>query len=345
MYDDTIAEAEREADSVLANANTQAQNGQSAALTAECDALRKQVEALRASARSYRDKLLQLLQQQRELLESRTPSCSNPPDYIWIQSYTAHWKRAAPKWCWALRMRMAASCASHSLPTRTPNETVPEMIAFFSHHAICALGVATFGPAQVHADSPEYGAILHTPKLAWQGYPLCQTLSRALNVPFACDTDVNAAALAEVRLGAARGLHSRLYLTIGTGIGGGLYCEDRLVHGMLHPEWGHMLLAPRADDPTPEGFCPFHQHCAEGLAAGPAMEKRWDVSARDLPADHPAFDLEAYYLAQVCVNALMTVSPERILLGGGVMQREGLLPRVRQICAPACKTAISQPRS
>lgn len=219
---------------------------------------------------------------------------------------------------------------SHSLPTRTPNETVPEMIAFFSQHAICALGVATFGPAQVHADSPEYGAILHTPKLAWQGYPLCQTLSRALNVPFACDTDVNAAALAEVRLGAARGLHSCLYLTIGTGIGGGLYCEDRLVHGILHPEWGHMLLAPRADDPTPEGFCPFHQHCAEGLAAGPAMEKRWGVSARDLPADHPAFDLEAYYLAQVCVNALMTVSPERILLGGGVMQREGLLPRVRQ---------------
>ena len=218
---------------------------------------------------------------------------------------------------------------SHSLPTRTPNETVPEMIAFFSQHAICALGVATFGPAQVHADSPEYGAILHTPKLAWQGYPLCQTLSRALNVPFACDTDVNAAALAEVRLGSARGLHSCLYLTIGTGIGGGLYCEDRLVHGMLHPEWGHMLLAPRADDPTPEGFCPFHQHCAEGLAAGPAMEKRWGVSARDLPADHPAFDLEAYYLAQVCVNALMTVSPERILLGGGVMQREGLLPRVR----------------
>ena len=135
---------------------------------------------------------------------------------------------------------------SHSLPTRTPNETVPEMIAFFSQHAICALGVATFGPAQVHADSPEYGAILHTPKLAWQGYPLCQTLSRALNVPFACDTDVNAAALAEVRLGSARGLHSCLYLTIGTGIGGGMVAGGKLYTGCAGGgmEVGHMITRP-----------------------------------------------------------------------------------------------------
>ena len=218
---------------------------------------------------------------------------------------------------------------TNTLPTRSPAETVPRMIDFFSRYSVCALGIASFGPVQVHPEAADYGTILNTPKLAWQGYPLCGTLSQALHVPFACDTDVNAAALAEARMGAAKGLHSCLYLTVGTGIGGGLYCEDRLVHGMLHPEWGHMLISPRADDPAPDGFCPFHKHCAEGLASGPAIEKRWGMPASEMPDDHPAFDLEAYYLAQVCVNALMTVSPERILLGGGVMQRTFLLPRVR----------------
>ena len=216
------------------------------------------------------------------------------------------------------------------LPTEEPGRTLPAMIDFFRDKGISALGIGSFGPLQLNPAAPDYGSITSTPKLAWRSVPILKAMTDALNVPGEIDTDVNAAALAEFELGAAKGLRSCLYVTVGTGIGGGLYCEDRLVHGMLHPEWGHMLLAPRADDPTPEGFCPFHQHCAEGLAAGPAMEKRWGVSARDLPADHPAFDLEAYYLAQVCVNALMTVSPERILLGGGVMQREGLLPRVRQ---------------
>lgn len=233
---------------------------------------------------------------------------------------------------------------SQTIPTRTPAQTVPEIIAYFRAHPVCTLGVATFGPVQVHPEHPDYGTILHTPKLAWQGYPLCQQLSAALDVPCACDTDVNAAALAEVRLGAARGLRSCLYLTIGTGIGGGLYCEDRLVHGMLHPEWGHMLLAPRADDPAPDGFCPFHRHCAEGLAAGPAIEKRWGMAGSLLPADHPAIDLEAWYLAQLCVNAMMAVSPERILLGGGVMQCSGLLPRVRSYVAQMQNGYLATPQ-
>lgn len=223
------------------------------------------------------------------------------------------------------RILHSASCA-----TRTPDETLPDIIAYFKAHDIAALGLASFGPCDVNPASPTYGTILNTPKPGWGHFPFRQVLMDALGVPVICENDVNAAALAEGRVGNAKGLHNFLYLTIGTGIGGGMYCEGNLVHGMLHPEWGHVLLAPRADDPTPDGFCPFHKHCAEGLAAGPALEKRWGVPGKELPDDHIAFDLEAYYLAQLCVCAIMSCMPERILLGGGVMQRGDMLPRIRR---------------
>ena len=150
------------------------------------------------------------------------------------------------------------------------------------------------------------------------------------DIPAAIDTDVNAAIIAEKELGAARGCQNAVYVTVGTGIGGGVLCNGRPVHGMLHPEVGHMLLRPHPDDPNPRGVCPYHDGCLEGLAAGPAIGARIGGDARLLADDHPTFAIEAHYLAQMCVNLIMTLSPERIILGGGVMQRKALLPMIRR---------------
>ncbi len=220
-----------------------------------------------------------------------------------------------------------------TIPTMDPVSTCDQMIAFFRPRRIAALGIAAFGPIQPDPARPRYGDILTTPKPGWRDFPLLSTLQSALQVPCCIDTDVNGAALGESVLGAAKGLKNCLYLTIGTGIGGGLICEGNLVHGAQHPEWGHMLLRPHPSDPAPDGFCPYHKGCLEGLAGGPAIEKRWGVSAKQLPADHPAWALEAEYLAQVCAIAFMTVSPQMILLGGGVMSQPGLLPLVRSLTA------------
>ena len=217
-----------------------------------------------------------------------------------------------------------------ALPTLIPEQTIPAVLEFFKQNRVDALGIASFGPVNLRACSDSYGTILNTPKLAWQRYPLLEELKGALGVPCAIDTDVNAAALAECTLGAAKGLLNCLYLTIGTGIGGGLFCEGQLVHGLMHPEWGHMLIARHENDPLLNGVCPYHPNCAEGFASGPSIQTRWGIPAKDLPPDHRGWELEAFYLGQLCVNALMTVSPEVIILGGGVMHQESLLPMVRQ---------------
>lgn len=217
-----------------------------------------------------------------------------------------------------------------TLPTETPDITMPPMQAFFRDHGIDALGVGSFGPLDLNPDSPTYGYITSTPKLKWKDYPLLPELLHGRNIPAAIDTDVNAAALAELEMGAAKGCRSAVYITVGTGIGGGVVVDGKTVHGLLHPEVGHMLLRPHPDDPIPHGVCPYHDGCLEGLAAGPAIGARVQGDARDLPDDHPAFRIEAYYLAQMCQNLIVTVSPEKIILGGGVMQRESLFPLVRQ---------------
>ncbi len=217
-----------------------------------------------------------------------------------------------------------------SIPTTEPDETMAGIIAYFQKHDIQALGVGCFGPLDLKESSPTYGYITSTPKLKWRNFPIVKTLTQALHVPVMLDTDVNGAALAESTLGAARGLSSCLYVTVGTGIGGGLVIEGNLVHGLLHPELGHMLLRPLAEDPTPEGFCPYHEGCLEGMACGPAIEKRWGASARELHPDHPAWRLEAAYLAQMCANAIVSFSPEKIILGGGVMQQKHLFPLIRK---------------
>ena len=217
-----------------------------------------------------------------------------------------------------------------TLPTETPDKTMPPMQAFFRNHEIDALGVGSFGPLALGKGDPNYGAITTTPKLAWRNYPLLQRLTEGLDIPSAIDTDVNAAALAEAEAGAARGCRSAVYVTIGTGIGAGICIDGKPVHGMLHPEAGHMLLRPHPDDPLPRGVCPYHDGCLEGLAAGPALGARANGNAKDLPDDHPLFALEAHYLAQMCVNLILTVSPEKIILGGGVMQRASLFPMIRK---------------
>ncbi len=217
-----------------------------------------------------------------------------------------------------------------TFPTLTPDETLPRLIAFFQGKGIDALGIGSFGPIGLDRADPLYGHITSTPKLAWRNCDLCGILGGALNVPIGFDTDVNAAALAELTLGAAQGLDSCVYFTVGTGVGGGVVVGGQLVHGMLHPEVGHILLAAHPDDPTPDGFCPYHKGCLEGLANGPAIEKRWGISARELPPEHPAWALEAHYLAQACMSVILSISPKRIVLGGGVMHQLHLVPMIRQ---------------
>lgn len=217
-----------------------------------------------------------------------------------------------------------------SFPTRKPEETMPDLISFFRDKQIEALGVSSFGPLNLNENDLNYGDITTTPKLEWRNYPLRRELMKALNVPVGIDTDVNGAALAEAKLGAGNGLDSLVYYTIGTGIGGGAVVEGKLLHGLVHPEMGHMLLRPAQDDPAPHGFCPYHDGCLEGMANGPAIEKRWGVSAKELNEDHPAWALEAEYLAQMCVNTILTLSPKKIVLGGGVMHQMHLFPRIRR---------------
>lgn len=217
-----------------------------------------------------------------------------------------------------------------SIPTEAPEKTIPAMIDWFRDKRIAALGIGTFGPVDLKKDSPTYGWITKTPKPGWSDKPLMPPMQEALGVPALIDTDVNAAALAEWKLGAAKGLNSCLYVTVGTGIGAGLVVEGKLVHGLVHPEFGHMLLRQEKEDPAPDGFCPYHKGCLEGLAAGPAIEKRWGRKAYDLPADHEAWNLEAAYLAQMCMDAVCGFSPEKIILGGGVMQQKHLFPLIRK---------------
>ena len=225
------------------------------------------------------------------------------------------------------------SLETETISTRAPEKTVPELIDWFRREKIDALGIGTFGPVNLKKDSPSYGTITSTPKAGWRGYPLLTMLTDALNVPAAIDTDVNAAAIAECRMGAAKDCRSAVYVTVGTGIGAGIVVNGEPVHGLVHPEVGHMLMRPHPLDPMPQGVCPYHESCLEGLASGPALSKRAGRSAEELPDGDPIFTLEANYLAQLCVNLILTVSPEKIMIGGGVLQRSFMLDRIRKITA------------
>lgn len=222
--------------------------------------------------------------------------------------------------------------AEATFPTTTPAQTLERTAAFLGDHAhrLEAVGVASFGPVDPNPRSPTYGYITSTPKPGWRDTDVAGTLQRALGVPVRLDTDVNAAGLGEQRWGAARGLETFLYLTVGTGIGGGGMANGRLLHGLLHPEMGHIRIPHDSRrDPFP-GACPFHGDCLEGLAAGPALQARWGLQPEALPDDHPAWPLEAHYLALAVANFICSLSPQRIVLGGGVMQRSQLFPWIRR---------------
>ncbi len=214
-------------------------------------------------------------------------------------------------------------------PTTTPEETVAQMLAYFRNKEIQALGVASFGPIDINPASPTYGSILDTPKPHWSNYNLLADLKQELPVPIFFDTDVNGAALAEHYWGAAKGLSSCIYLTIGTGIGGGAYLDGKLVHGLLHPEMGHIYVRRHQNDDY-AGTCPFHSDCLEGLAAGPSIYGRLGIAGKDIPATHEVWDFISYYLAQALINYTMILSPEIILLGGGVMKQQQLFPKIRE---------------
>lgn len=221
--------------------------------------------------------------------------------------------------------------AEERIPTTTPVETFRRVLQFFrdANLPIESLGISTFGPVDLDQTSPTFGSITTTPKPGWRNTDLLSPLSE-LKVPIELDTDVNGAAYGEYKFGAARGLNTFVYYTIGTGIGGGGMIGGKLMHGLTHPEMGHVLLPhDKQVDPFP-GCCPSHGNCFEGLASGPALKARWGEDASNFGPDHPAWALEARYIGLALTNTILTLSPQRIILGGGVMQNEFLLPKIRQ---------------
>jgi fructokinase len=220
--------------------------------------------------------------------------------------------------------------AQESFPTTTPEETIGKAVSFFKgHEPFTALGIATFGPCDLDPRSPNYGHITSTPKAGWENVNLLGLFRRAFAVPIGFDTDVNVAALGEWKWGAGKGLESVVYLTVGTGIGGGGISNGRTMHGLVHPEMGHIRV-PRVSGDSFPGNCPYHGDCLQGLAAGPAIEARWGKPAEELPPDHPAWSLEASYLALALNDLICVLSPQRIILGGGVMHQRHLFPLVRR---------------
>ena len=216
-----------------------------------------------------------------------------------------------------------------SIPTKTPEETIPLLIDFFKQRNIDALGIGCFGPLELNKKAEKYGYITTTTKLAWRNFDFLGSMKKALQCPVGFDTDVNGSVLGEVTFGQAKGKSCALYLTIGTGIGAGIYIEGNLLHGMLHPEAGHVLITRRETD-TYGGKCPYHKNCLEGLAAGPAIEGRYGKKAVDLAEEEDVWDLEADYIAQALTGYILTLSPEIIILGGGVMHQMQLFPLIRK---------------
>lgn len=216
-----------------------------------------------------------------------------------------------------------------SIPTKTPEETIPLLIDFFKQRNIDALGIGCFGPLELNPKAEKYGYITTTTKLAWRNFDFLGSMKNALQCPVGFDTDVNGSVLGEVTFGQAKGKSCALYLTIGTGIGAGIYIEGKLLHGMLHPEAGHVLITRKETD-IYEGKCPYHKNCLEGLASGPAIEGRYGKKAADLAGDEVVWDLVADYIAQALTGYILTLSPEIIILGGGVMHQMQLFPLIRK---------------
>lgn len=215
------------------------------------------------------------------------------------------------------------------ISTTNPEETISQICSYFRNKNIAALGVGAFGPVNLDPKSDRYGCILDSTKLAWRHYPLRNKLMNSLQVPIGLDTDVNAACLGEVTAGNGRGHDPVIYITVGTGVGVGIYVNQGLLHGMLHPEGGHIILKRHPED-NYSGNCHYHKDCIEDLAAGPSIEKRWGKKADQLTDREEVWELESYYIAQALVDFIMLLSPEKIILGGGVMKQSQLFPLIRE---------------
>lgn len=216
-----------------------------------------------------------------------------------------------------------------TFPTTTPEVTMPKLISYFKEKEIEALGIGCFGPIDLDEKSKTYGYITSTPKLEWANFNIAGVLKEALGCPIGFDTDVNSSVLGEVTFGQAKNKKCTIYITIGTGIGAGIYIEGKLLHGMLHPEAGHIMIQKRDTD-TYVGRCPYHKTCFEGLASGPAIEERWGKKAFELENEDTVWDLEAYYIAQALANYILILSPDMIILGGGVMHQKQLFPLIHK---------------
>ena len=234
--------------------------------------------------------------------------------------------------------------ARESFPTEDGVTTIQKVQEFFDQYEdIAAIGIASFGPIDVRTDSATYGYVLDTPKRGWSGFDFLGAMKEWRDIPYYWTTDVNAAGWAEYVSGSAADVDNIVYLTVGTGVGAGIIANGQFVGGYSHPEAGHIMMAKHSQDHY-AGHCPFHgYHCLEGLAAGPAMEERWGVSAKELPDDHLAWQIEAFYLAQAAVTYTATLRPERIVFGGGVPHRDILLPMVRQSFAEQLHDYLAVP--
>jgi fructokinase len=228
-----------------------------------------------------------------------------------------------------------AILAEARFPTADPVSTLTRVRDFLAESSrtlgdIRAIGVASFGPVVLDMASPHFGCIANTPKVGWSRTDMIGMLARQFSCPVGFDTDVNAAALAEHRWGAGRGIENLVYLTVGTGVGGGVLVDGAPLHGLLHPEIGHIRPRRHPLDQTFAGVCPFHGDCLEGLASGPAIVARSGSELQHLDQSHAQWDIEADYLGQLCAQLVLTLSPQRIVMGGGVMSQQRLLPVIRQ---------------
>ena len=217
-----------------------------------------------------------------------------------------------------------------SIPTLAPETTMPAILDFFKNKNISALGIGCFGPVDLDKKSPTYGYITTTPKLAWRNYDIVGVCKKELGIPVGFDTDVNGSALGEATWGFTKELDNSIYITVGTGIGVGVIIDKKPYHGMLHPEGGHIFLARHPQDPMERGVCPYHELCLEGLASGPSIQARWGKPGVELADRKEVWELEAYYLAQAICSYIMILSPERIIVGGGVAHQEQMMPLIRK---------------
>lgn len=215
-----------------------------------------------------------------------------------------------------------------TIPTTHPEETFDSIFNFFDQYELKAIGIGSFGPINVNRQSETYGYITSTPKKLWRNIDFLGTVKRRYNIPVGWNTDVNASALGEITLGAAKGKSSCVYITVGTGIGGGAVVNQELLTGFGHPEMGH-LLVPRHKKDTYKGVCDYHKDCLEGLASGPAIEERFGIRAKNLPEEHEAWEIEAHYLAHAAMAYTLILSPDCIIFGGGVMNQKHLLDLIK----------------